>query len=40
MNLADRKRLIGPLLVVALVAFALLGGLTYLVTSQFLDLAR
>jgi len=38
----ERWRLgrVGAVLVTAAVAFVLLGGLTYLVTSQFLDLAR
>ena len=38
----ERWRLgrVGAVLVTAALAFVLLGGLTYLVTSQFLDLAR
>jgi predicted PurR-regulated permease PerM len=38
----ERLRLgrVGAVLVTAALAFALLGGVTYLVTSQFLDLAR
>src|SRR5471030_2259979 len=31
---------VGAVLVTAVLAFVLIGGLTYLVTSQFLDLAR
>src|SRR5438105_6816267 len=38
----ERWRLgrVGAVLVTAVMAFVLIGGLTYVVTSQFLDLAR